>query len=214
MDVRIKLIIFDLDGTLVNTKKDIARAINYSLVNVGLKEKDIETITSYIGEGLRNTMFKALDLKHEELLDKAVGLFKSYYIEHPVDDAYVYPGVKEFLEKATMTKAVISNKDRDLCVKTLELLNINGYFDVVVGGEDPNCRKPDPCPLLKVMKNLGVDSSSSMIVGDMESDIIAGKAAKIKTCAVTYGFGKIEDIRKAAPDYLIDSFSELNKFIN
>jgi phosphoglycolate phosphatase len=215
MTQTINLIIFDLDGTLVDTKVDIANAINYSLTNVGLKAKNLETITSYIGEGLKNTVHRALDLKHDELLDKAVELFRGYYLEHPIDNACMYKGVNEFLEKTMhIRKAVVSNKDTDLCVKTLDMLGIGKYFDMVLGGDDPNCRKPDPCPLLKVMKHVSKKPSESMIVGDMDGDITAGKLAKIKTCGVTYGFGKIEDIRNSKPDYLIDSFIELNKLIN
>ena len=215
MTQKINLIIFDLDGTLVDTKVDIANAINYSLAKVGLKAKDVETVTSYIGEGLDNTMHKALDMKHDNLLSKAVELFRSYYIEHPVDNACLYNGVNEFLEKTMhIRKAVVSNKDTDLCIKTLDMLNISKYFDIVIGGEDPNCRKPSACPLFKVMKHVNKNPSESMIVGDMGGDITAGKLARIKTCGVTYGFGKIEDIKNSKPDYLIDSFNELNGLIN
>ena len=212
MTENISLIMFDLDGTLVDTKVDIANAMNYSLVNVGLQTKDVDTITSYVGDGLRTTIHKSLDQKHDELLDKAVELFKFYYFDHPVDYAYIYPGVNEFLERTKyIKKAIVSNKDTDLCIRTLEVLKIDKYFDIVLGGEDPHCRKPDPCPLIKVMKQLKKGPAESMIVGDMDSDINAGKLAGIATCGVTYGFGKIEDIKRSDPEYLIENFSELSK---
>ncbi|MBN1621886.1 MAG: HAD-IA family hydrolase [Endomicrobiales bacterium] len=212
---KIELLIFDLDGTLVDSRKDIANAINYSLKTLGFTEKDVGTITGYVGEGLKSTMYKALDNAHDEVLDKAVELFRNYYIIHPVDHARLYPGVEDFLKNSSsIKKAVLSNKDHAICVKTLELLDVNRYFEIVVGGDNYNCRKPDPCSLIKIMEYTKVPKEKILMVGDMDSDINAGKNAGVKTCAVTYGFRKRDELEGHNPDYIIDGILELKNILN
>lgn len=210
----IGLIIFDLDGTLVDSREDIAGAVNFTLKQFGLKEKSLSEITSYIGSGLEELIRKSLGEKKDSLLNEAVSRFEQYYTLHSVDKSRLYPGVKEVLEHfKDKRKSVVTNKKYRFARLALETLGVYGYFEDVLGGDNSGCMKPSSCSLDQTIEKLKVPKEKTIIVGDMDVDILAGKRAGIATCAVTYGIGKKEDILKARPDYIIDNISELKKII-
>lgn len=210
----IDLIIFDLDGTLVDSRRDIATAVNFTLKNFGLKEKSRKEITSYIGRGVRDLVRKSLGAKKETLLEKALFVFEDYYRKHFADKSVLYPNVKEALEHfKNKKKVVITNRNHEFALLTLKALGIYEYFEHIAGGDDINCAKPSPCPLDKIIAELSVDKEKTIIVGDMDIDVLAGKGARITTCAVSYGIGKKENIIKAKPDFIIDDISKLKDII-
>jgi len=211
----IELIIFDLDGTLVDSKKDIANAVNFTLKKLGLPEKSIEKISSYIGGGVEELIRKSLGNERTGILKKALSTFIAYYREHSTDQSRLYPNVSEVLEYfSNKRKALVTNRKVDLAADTLKTLGIRGYFENIIGGDDIGCMKPSSCPLDRTISKLNMDKNKTIIVGDMGIDVVAGKSAGIATCAVTYGIGKKEDIIKAGPDYIIDDIIKLKDIIN
>jgi phosphoglycolate phosphatase len=211
----VELIIFDLDGTLVDSRTDIANAVNFTLRKLGLKEKSVAEISSYIGMGVEDLIWKSLGDEQDKLHKKALSVFEEYYRVHSTDNSVLYPGVKEILEYfQEKKKAVITNRNYEFAEVALKAFGINGYFVDILSGDDAGCMKPSPCPLDKCIDKLDVDKERAIIVGDMYIDILAGRRAGIITCAVTYGIGKKDDIVKAKPDYIIDNILQLKDIVN
>lgn len=210
----IDLIIFDLDGTLVDSIEDIANAVNFTLKEVGLEEKSIQEISSYVGTGTEDLIRKSLGKNEDTLFEKALSLFKEYYKKHPVDNSRLYPGAREILEYfKDKRKVIVTNRMHEFALKIIKVLNIYDYFEDILGGDDLGCAKPSSCLLDKAMNQLNIDKERTIIVGDMDVDIFAGKKAGIHTCAVTYGIGLKEDILRARPDYMIDNILRLKEII-
>ena len=213
MKKNIELIMFDLDGTLVDSMKDIANAGNFTLENFGLKTKSIQEIISYVGEG-REYLVKKLLGDNQDFLNEAISVFGEYYRKHFSDNSVLYPNVKEILEHfKDKKKAVVSNKNHEEVVSNLKSLGIYDYFDNIMGGDEVEYKKPSSFPLNKTMQRLHINKEKSIMVGDMDIDILAGKNAGILTCAVTYGVSKKEDIVRAEPDFIIDDIGKLKDII-
>lgn len=212
--VGIDTIIFDLDGTLVDSRKDIVMAVNFTLRKLGLPEKPPEVVVSYIGLGIRDLIKKSLGEEKRRLVDEALKIFTQYFRKHSADESRLYPHVKETLDYfRNKRKVVITNRNKESAYITLKKLGVINYFQEIFGGDDEDCIKPSACPLDRVCSKLGVDKNKIIMVGDMDIDIKAGKEFDVKTCWVTYGLGKREDIEKVVPDYVIDDIIELKKII-
>jgi len=213
MKKNIELIMFDLDGTLIDSMKDIANAGNFTLENFGLAKKSIQEIISYVGEG-REYLVKKLLGDNQIFLNEAISVFGEYYRKHFSDNSVLYPNVKEILEYfKDKKKAVVSNKNRAEVISNLKSLGIYDYFENIIGGDEVEYRKPFPFHLCKTMQKLHINKEKSIMVGDMDIDILAGKNAGILTCAVTYGVSKKEDIIRAEPDFIIDDIGKLRDII-
>lgn len=210
----VELMIFDLDGTLIDSRQDIANAVNHTLREIGLKEKSMEEISSYIGTGVEDLIRKSIDGKADCCFEKAFSIMSEYYRKHSFDNTRLFPGVKDILEHfKSKRKIIITNRKREYAVEMLKALNIYDYFEYVAGGDNLGCMKPSSCPLEKAMQKFKMNKEKTIMIGDMHIDILAGKKAGIATCAVTYGIGKKEDIIKAGPDYIINDIAELKKII-
>jgi phosphoglycolate phosphatase len=204
----IKLIIFDLDGTLVDTSRDITNALNYALNPCGLKNLTVEDTIKMVGEGITRLIEKVLGAEKSQMKDEVIKRFLEYYSEHLTDYSSIYPHVRETLEKLDgYKKAVISNKREYLSTELLEKLDLLKYFELVVGSDTTEERKPSPVPVIYVFARLGITPHESMIVGDSNYDIEAGKKAGVKTVAVTYGYRERQYLKNA--DYMIDSIVDL-----
>lgn len=213
--IKAELIIFDLDGTLIDSRKDIANSVNYTLKTIGLDPLEDRIITGYVGNGVRSLMEKILFPANSYLFDKGMSIFLDYYAEHLLDNTIFFPGVIETLNYfADKKMAVVTNKPENLSVKTLKGLGVYGYFEAVLGGDSLEKKKPSPEPILKVLKDLNIDKEKAVMVGDGLQDIKAGKGAGIRTCAVTYGFTKTEELTKAEPTFIINSLHELKDRIS
>jgi len=211
----IDLIIFDLDGTVVDSRKDLANAVNFALKKIGLKEKPVSEISSYIGTGLEDLIRKSIGRKQKVPFPKVLSAFEEYYRGHYMDNTVLYPNVREVLQYfKNKRKAIVTNKKYEFTLLTLKDLGIYDYFEDIVAGDDISCMKPSSCPLDLSMYRLNARKEETMIVGDMDIDIIAGKRAGIATCGVTYGIGKKEDIVRAKPDFIIEDMVELKKIIS
>jgi len=210
----VDLIIFDLDGTLIDTKKDIVNSVNNTLKNLGLRPRPDNIISSFIGYGIKGLIRDALGKENTSLLEKALKIYEENYNKHMFDTSRPYPGVLEVLEHfSKKSKAVITNKRKRFAKAQLEHFGIAKYFDEIIGGDDETCLKPSPCQPEAVLKRYRIKPERSIVVGDMDFDILSGKQAGMLTCAVTYGIGKREAILKAKPDFIIDNIRELKAII-
>lgn len=205
----VKLIIYDLDGTLIDSSGDITNAINYAIAPYGVPLITVGETISMVGEGVSRLMERVI-AKEGLSADKdfLVDRFVEYYSAHIIDTTTIYPGVKETLEKLNRyKKAVISNKRETLSIRILEKLDLAKFFDVIVGSDSTPERKPSPVPVQYVLSRFGVKPDEAVIVGDSNYDIDAGKAAGIRTIAVTYGYRTLDFLRGA--DFIIKSMPEL-----
>jgi len=212
---KIELIIFDLDGTLVDSKQDISNAINFMLDELGMLQKTSDEIISYVGHGILELIDRSLRPREVELREKGLGIFKRYYKVHSADYACLYPGVKDTLDYfKSKQMAVITNRNYNSSVTILKKLSIYPYFADVIGDDNTNCLKPSRCQFDKLLNKKEIkDRKKVIMVGDMDVDIIAGRASGVITCVTTYGFGEKKDLEKAKPDYMIDDISKLKDII-
>jgi phosphoglycolate phosphatase len=206
----ISLIVYDFDGTLVDTLEDIALAVNLTLHELKLAELSVGTIQQYVGHGVENLLRKSLQGTGYEDVPHAVQLFRKHYGEHLTDQTDFYPHGREILEFFSDRKqAICSNKPEDFVRRILADLKAGHYFSGVVGGDTVDRKKPDPQGLLKLIADAGVSADQTLMVGDSVVDIQTGKAAGTKTCVVTFGNGDPDEMRAHSPDAMIDSLAEL-----
>lgn len=206
----IDLLIFDLDGTLAETRQDLTNAVNHAMKQLDRPQLDLATVTSYVGNGVNKLLERALQEFTPEEFEKARHSFHEFYSVHLMDTTCLYPGVQEVLEYYSSKKmAVLSNKSHPYTETIVEKLGIKSYFQIVIGSQPGMERKPSPQPILDILQKLAVVPSRAVIIGDTASDIEAGKAAGIHTCAVTFGFRSAEELRFHQPDFLIRQPLEL-----
>jgi phosphoglycolate phosphatase len=206
----IDLLIFDLDGTLVDTRRDLANAVNYALKQTGRNEIALEMVVGYVGDGTRKLLERTLGNVTETELEIFLQHFRQYYFDHIADFSRPYDGTIEVLDHFAMKKkAVLTNKPQEFADELLQRLEICKYFEIAIGAQ-PNLKlKPDSEGVLKILHPLEVQPARAMIIGDSENDILAGKAARILTCAVTFGFRPAEKLLPLNPDFFINEFLEL-----
>lgn len=206
----IKLVIFDLDGTLVDTSLDLTNALNAALGAHGLEALTPELTKALVGEGVRNLINKILAPEgREDIFDTVLRDFLAHYSEHVADNSAPYPAVMDTLNGrlSGYRKAVLTNKRTDLSVKLLKALGMINHFELVAGPEDVPAQKPNPAGILHLLDKLGVHKGEAVLVGDSEFDVLTGVNARIRTVAVAYGFRPRTDLLDA--DVLIDRFSDL-----
>ena len=209
----IRLIVYDLDGTLIDSRLDIANAVNWTLREFKLGELPVDKVSSFVGSGVRNLMLQALKELGAEptpALEKSIQLFRKRYGEHLLDHTRLHHSVRKVLEFFKDRKqAVVTNKPENFSLQILEGLGIRPYFFRVFGGDTGFPKKPAPEGLLEILRAARVSPEEAVLVGDSAVDIETGRNAGVKTFAVTYGFGKREEIEKAGPDRTLDNLDEL-----
>lgn len=210
----VDLIFFDVDGTLIDARKDIVNAVNFSLKKLGVRPKPAKEVISYVGTGVSYLIRKSLGPRNKDLVERGVRLFSDYYVRHPVDEAKLYPHVTSTLEYfRKKPKIIITNRYKRFAEAALKGLGIRDYFEEIIGGDDEDCLKPSACVLTNIMSHFKVPKNRMIIIGDMAIDVRTGKNAGIKTCFVTYGLGRRSDIKSLRPDYIIDDIGELKNKI-
>jgi len=207
--VELKLIIFDLDGTLLDSRLDIMHAVNHAISPYAIAPVTLQETKELTGEGAIRLMEKLLKKREVDLeISTLIDRFESYYAEHPVSHTVAYPGVPETLRSLRdYRKAVISNKFRSISLQVLEKLELSQHFDEVTGVDTFPERKPSPLPVLRVLDRFAAKPEEALIVGDSIYDIRAGRAAGTKTVAVTYGYGAPGFSDDA--DFIITDFPQL-----
>jgi len=212
--IGVDLIFFDIDGTLVNANRDIVNAVNYTRKQFTLEPKPLDEIVSYIGTGVSDLVNNGI-IEDSGLQPKDVlAVFEKYYLRHATDYARLYPNAKSVLRYfRDKKKVILTNRYKKFAVAALKRFDLMGYFIEIIGGDNENCMKPFACVVEKSLKKHKADRSRSIIIGDMAIDVETGKNAGIKTCFITYGLGKLKDVKKLKPDYIIDDLSELKGII-
>lgn len=206
-----QLYIFDFDGTLVDTIRDIADSLNDTLEELGKPTLSLDTIRSYVGQGIVDLVRKTLSTHHgDPLIEKAIQIYKQKYVHRCTLNPQCYPGVIDFFKTSKPSKcALLTNKDKYYTQKILEKLKLTGFFDLVVGGDEPAERKPSPAGIQMILSKLNCPPEKALIVGDSTFDINAGKNAHICTIAAAYGYHPRHKLEECTPDAFIESFSEL-----
>lgn len=209
----IRLLIFDLDGTLADTLEDIAASVNHTLRSLEKAPLSADRVRRYVGDGIEMLLTRSLG--GSERLAEATAIYREHHRRNLVVHTRLYPAVRETLEHfKSLPMGVITNKAREFSEPLLERLGIRNYFSLVIGAEDGLPLKPAPDSIQKIMETLHVPREHTAIVGDGTTDVRAGKAAGVTTCSVTYGFRPEEELRSAGPDHLIHAFPELRNIFS
>jgi len=204
-----KLLLFDLDGTLIDSVPDLANSINFMLQQLNKNTFDENTIRAWVGNGAKTLVQRALNGENN---DHALEIFLQHYKNHLCKTTTLYPHVKETLEalyKQGFTLAIITNKPYAFISPILEALKIDKYFSLVIGADSLTEKKPHPLPLLHVSEKLGFSKEETLMIGDSKNDILAAKAAGIESIGVSYGYNYDEHISVFEPDAIIDDFRKL-----
>jgi phosphoglycolate phosphatase len=212
----IDTIIFDFDGVLADTARDIATAANYTLKQLGLPEQPLDYVRAAIGSGAEAMLRRLLGESADTYLTQALPIFSQKYNEVYRDETEFYPSVHAGLERlygSGIRMSIATNKRGPLTLGILEKAGLLNFFPVVIGPEAVQNRKPHPEALLKVLNQLGTAPDRALMVGDTEADIRAGQAAGVRTCGVTYGYGSQQEILEASPDFVIENFTELVEWV-
>jgi phosphoglycolate phosphatase len=210
----VQALLFDLDGTLIDSSQDIADSVNHALRTLGLPAKSKAEVERFVGDGVRTLLARALGSDTDPRIGAASESFRAHYSVHCADRTVLYPGVEETLEFfKDKKKAVVSNKPYEMVLKTLRHFGIEHHFGAVLGAESTARRKPDPEPLLKALETLSVPGSQALMVGDGTTDMLAGKAAGTRTCAVTYGYRGRSELSECGPDFFADRILDLKTLV-
>jgi phosphoglycolate phosphatase len=207
-----ELLIFDLDGTLIDSKLDLAHAVNATRAHMTMSPLDHERVYSYVGNGAPVLIRRALgEQATEGEVQEALEFFLEYYREHYLDYTTLYPGVREALDRlhaGGKRMAVLTNKPVRISRAILEGLGVAGHFFQIYGGNSFDLKKPDPVGVAALMKETGIPAERCLMIGDSSVDIQTARNAGIASCGVTYGF-QPETLTDPAPDRLVDHLKEL-----
>ncbi|HTR64353.1 MAG TPA: HAD-IA family hydrolase [Terriglobales bacterium] len=212
----VKLLIFDLDGTLIDSRLDLIHSVNAMLRHLQRPELAGDVVASYVGDGAPMLVRRALgDPQDESVFTRALEYFLSYYRVHKLDHTHVYEGVREALAAirssangTPRTMAVLSNKPVNPSRGIVEALGLGEFFGSVYGGNSFPTKKPDPEGARSILKEAGANPDETLIVGDSAIDITTGRNAGLWTCGVTYGFAP-HTLQIAPPDVVLDTPQEL-----
>lgn len=212
-----RLVMFDLDGTLVDSVPDLAVAIDKTLLLLGLPAAGVEQVRDWVGNGARVLVRRALagGLLHEHIdearTEQALELFMQYYAEnHTLTQ--VYPGVRstlDWLREQQVELAIVTNKPERFVAPLLDEKGLGGYFRWIIGGDTLPQQKPDPAALLHVLQLARVDAAQALFVGDSRNDVLAAKAAHVQCVALSYGYNHGRPIAEENPAHVLDCLSGL-----
>jgi phosphoglycolate phosphatase len=204
-------LVFDLDGTLIDSRQDIAESANHALAEHGFPRLSVSEISSYVGDGARALLARAARLAPEAAqLDALLRTFLAYYAEHPTDHTLLLPGVQDALSRLShLPLALCTNKPRAISDAVLANLRLPVQFRVVVGGGDLPKGKPDPLPLLYIAEQLGLSPTELVMIGDGAQDIACAKAAGAHSVGVEGGIQGQDAMLRAGPDVVLRTLAEL-----
>ena len=212
-----KLIAFDLDGTVADTLKDLAVAVNFAMTKQGLRTYPAEDYRQFVGNGVDNLMKTVMGVSYSpELAEEAKADFSAYYAAHCLDYTCAYPGIAGLLERLSadgIMTAVISNKPDAFVPRILDALYPAHRFTRAYGQRADVPRKPAPDSLLMLMDELGVAPEDALYVGDSNVDVAFAHAAGVKVCGVSWGFRGAGELSQAGADMIADTDKQLTEYI-
>lgn len=207
----VELLIFDLDGTLIESKWDIAASVNLTLAELGLPQRPLEEIFGFVGDGVKKLLRLSVGEDDCVSFEDALRVFRGHYLAHCLDRTTFYPGINEALTHfSDKRKAVATNKSIEYTHVILKGLGAH-HFQFVVGGDDGFGLKPEPGMLLHIMERLNVPKERTVLVGDSTNDINGGHNAGIRVCAVGYGMGDRNKMTACQPDWFIERPDQLTE---
>ncbi len=207
---KIEALIFDLDGTLIDSEQDLINSTNAMLCELGRPQLPAPTVSSFIGHGAAKLVARALGPRADEAqISEALQLFLHIYEAHKLDQTRVYPSVPEALQKLfPMPMAVLTNKPTELSKTILQALELAKYFRAIYGGDSFPAKKPDPQGAITILEEFGVAPSAALLVGDSDVDVTTARNAGMRAAAVNYGFG-VHDRTAVPADIYLDRLADL-----
>jgi phosphoglycolate phosphatase len=208
----VDLLIFDLDGTLVDSKKDLVNAVNATRAHLGMDPLTDETVASYVGNGAPVLIRRAIgDQATEDEVKEALEFFIEFYRDHALDYTRLYAGVEPSLDQlhaAGVEMAVLTNKPVRISRAIVDRLGVGNFFGQVYGGNSFDFKKPNPIGIDRLIEEFGAQRDRTMMVGDSSVDVLTARNARVKSCGVTYGF-QPETLVEPRPDLLVDRMEDL-----
>jgi phosphoglycolate phosphatase len=209
-----KAVIFNLDGTLVDTAPDLWRATNHVLTSAGRSEVSLDQVRAFVGYGARKLIARGFGATGSALrtedIEPLYEKFVAYYGANIARDSEPFPGCIALLDRLKAKGVLIgicTNKLEGLSVRLIEALGLTSYFAAIVGPDTIGIAKPDPAPYREALRRMGAESARSLLVGDSETDVLTARAAGVPVIGVTFGYTP-EPIESFRPDALVSNFSE------
>lgn len=206
----VDLMVFDFDGTLIDSGGDIAASVIHTLKVLGIHEKDTDTIINFIGDGVQNLIEKSLGRDNRDRHQEAMEIFSSHYELHMLDTTNLYDAVIDtlfhFREKK---KIIITNKRKHYTLKMAKAFGLVEYFDEIIGSDSTPYKKPDPRLLYPVIERCHAETDKTVVIGDGVNDILLAKNAGVRSCALMNGLTRRDILLSLNPDYYCEEISEL-----
>ena len=215
------MILIDVDGTLVDSVPDLAYCADEMMRQLGRQARGEAQVRNWVGNGVERLVRRVLigQLEGEPSdadFARAYPIFLALYAQNTAERSRLYPGVAEgldYLESRGYRLGCVTNKAAQFTIPLLKALGIHDKFGIVVSGDTLPVKKPDPGPLLHAAAHFGVSAEGSLMLGDSKSDVAAARAAGFRVICMSYGYNHGEDIRRYAPDAVIDSMAELSSLL-
>ncbi len=213
LDGSVRLVIFDFDGTLIDSKSDIATSVNLTLEELGLPTRTPEEIFTFVGDGIKRLLRLSVGEANEARYAESLRVFRRHYLAHALDTTQLYPGLDRlFGGTTTYVKALATNKSLEYTEKIAEGVKIREQFAAIEAPipDNPDFKlKPAPDMLLRILEKLAVPPEEAILVGDSTNDVQAAKSAGVHSCAVGYGYGHREKVLALHPDYYCEKPGDL-----
>jgi phosphoglycolate phosphatase len=207
--VNYELLIFDLDGTLIDTRQDITNSTNQMLAHYGLDQKGVDEVTGYVGDGIARLVERCMG-DEDVHIDEAILLFKKIYTARLLENTRPYPGVVDLLKQLEMyRKAILTNKTYTLSKTITDGLGLTGYFEIFIGGDTLPRKKPFPDGVNYILEKAGVGREKSLLIGDGRNDILTAAETGLQSVYVSWGFSHDSSMTGLSPDFIINHPYEL-----
>ena len=205
-----KLILYDLDGTIVDTRQDIINGVRYALKTLKGPDLTDDEIKDCVGTGLHALIKQVFRTEDEKLADQGSKLYRKHYKKHMLDHTHLYAGARECLEHFKDRKqAVITNKPNPFSSQILEALGVARFFIAILAGDNGLPFKPDPAAIHHLMEETSAREEETLFVGDSPIDIQAARNAGVEVVTLSHGFASEATLREAKPDHIVHNFDEL-----